>query len=32
MTVEDNIIGDLVAALEQAAGRKFAEDKILLRQ
>jgi putative ABC transport system ATP-binding protein len=25
-------IGDLVAAFEQAAGRKFVEDKILLRQ
>jgi len=32
MTVEENLISDLVAAFEQAAGRKFVEDKILLRQ
>lgn len=32
MNVEDNLIGDLVTALEQAAGRKSVEDKILLRQ
>ena len=32
MNVEDNLIDDLVSAFEQAAGRKFVEDKILLRQ
>lgn len=32
MTVEDNLISDLVTAFEQAAGRKFVEDKILFRQ